>query len=828
MKVVTLYLLVSFISAGVFAQARITGKITGSDGKPISFANVSLLHSSDSLFIKGSMSNDSGEYSMDWPDTCLCFLRYSAVGFLTYNSPAVRLQASQGIKNLGTLVMEGDGRQMKEVVVKAQKSLIQQDMDRMTINAQSSILTAGSSVLEVLGRSPGVVLDRQHNKIILNGKNGVLVMINGKLTRLPPSEIYNLLDGMSANNIEKIELMAAPPAKYDAEGGAGIINIVLKKNENLGTNGSFSLTGGYGMEPKSVASLNINHRNATLNIYGSYSYTYDKTYWGLTARPTFQFPYDVGKGNRASDFLNERRPAKNVHNATIGVDYNINQKTTIGISSVFSGNLQTSKGYTRAKYTIYGDSILILGSDMHEKNNLLNSVNDINFERILGKDEKINFDVGYIYYNDKNPSDYNNTFLDKAGNSIVSQSAGFFPQQTARNVTDIDVMVYKADYEKRLNPNARLEAGFKESDSRIVNSVALDGYKDGVWRTDSSVSGQMTMKDRVSAVYTSLDLNIKKTSINVGLRYEHTTTDVGYNVDTKEGFHRGYGNFFPSVFIRQKLSEDANIRLTYNRRITRPAYSDIAPTLTFNDIYSIVLGNASLKPVITDNLQVQYQFRQCLFSLQLSRDKNPIVSDQQTESPSDSLFYQMSQNLKYRENITLQSTFPVQINAWWKMSNTLSAGVVQFATQPMPQYNYVKTPFTTSFFSYSLNCTQKFELPKSFSVELSGEYYSMDWWGIYKQDPFGVLNLGVKKDLKNIGTIQLSVSDLLESTHYHTHIDAPNTAYNVHSDIDIMPESRKSHIIRLTFSKSFGNNKLKSQRQWDTGSKDEQNRIRKD
>ncbi len=684
--------------------------------------------------------------------------------------------------------MDEDVNQLDEVTVQAEKPLYQQEMDRMVVNVQSSVLTKGSSVLDVLERSPGVVIDRRNNTIVLNGKNGVGVMINGKLVRLPPAEIANMLTGMSANNIEKIEILHTPSSKYDAEGVAGMINIVVNKSEEQGTNGSFSLTGGYGLREKAVVSTNINHRSGRFNIYGNYSFTYDKTYFGMTAKGAFQFPFH--QEERAFDFLHEKMPVRSMHNATIGFDSKINAKTIVGASSIISDNVYESKGYTLNKITIGGDSILLLKVDMDERNRWTSAINNINLERTLSKDEKISVDVDYLYYKNSNPSYFKNYFLNAKGEDAVSPEPRSFPEQSVTNETPVHIFVYKADYEKRFTPAIRMEAGIKASDSKIVNSIELRNLENGEWRSsnDPNTANRMIMKETIKAAYSALDLYINRVTINVGLRYEFTNTNIEYSEYAKEAIHRRYGKFFPTVFIRKKISEENNFQLSYNKRISRPAYTDIASNVSFNDIYSMSLGNHTLRPVITQGVQARFQHKQYLFSVQASKDQNQFIHSQQTESPSDSITYIMPHNLKYQNNLIFQATLPIQVNAWWTIQNNVSAGWKQFETQ------HLANNFTELFFLYNVYSSHNFTLPMGFLLEASGYYHSMDRNGMYKQKPFMTLNVGVKKELKNnIGTVQLSVTDLLSTTHYRVSIDPQEAPYSLRSNIDVIT-NQENHL----------------------------------
>lgn len=822
MKYLSLILFLALLCTHSVAQVTITGKVTAQDGNPVPFANVLLLHDADSTLVKGTIANENGTYQIASIQRGNYLLRVSSIGYATFNSPAFQLTQDRPSIDFGTQIIQEDSRQLDEVVIRADKPLYQQELDKTIINVQSSALTKGSTVLEVLERSPGIVIDRQSNNIVLNGKKGVGVLINGKFMRLSAAEISNMLNGMSANNIEKIEIMTSPPAKYDAEGVAGLINIIVKKDESYGTNGSVSITGGYGLFAKSVAGASINHRSEKINAYANYSYTYDKTTNELRARGAFEFPYEPENTNRTSNYLNRRTPIKNLHNATIGLDYSIDKNTTVGISSFLAANFQTAEGYTYSEYSVFGDSLLIFGVDMNEKNNWQNIINNVNIERTLGKNSKVNFNVDYIYNNNLSPSTYKNHFLDRHGNDIAQQWEGFVEGQRVENRVPMHIVVYSADYENKLKSNITFQAGVKASGSRIENSLTVWSIENGEEKRVTDVSQNMKMSEDIMAAYSSFDINLNKTDVTMGLRYEYTKTEVGYNANTQSGVYRKYGNFFPTVVMRRKFTEESSGQIAYNRRISRPAFTSIAPIVTFNDMFSIYLGNPALKPILTDNIQASFQHKDFNFSLQYTRDKNQIIDYQHVESPSDSIFYIKSLNMKSQESIMAQASFPIQVNRWWRIQNSVGAGWRQFETLDIVEGNFDKSLLLCNIYS-----SQSFQLPNNTFFEISGYYYSPDYNGQYKRKGFGGVNLGVKMELKNnLGTVLVSLPDPLKLAHYRLYMEPGLAPYGLTSNIDIIPESRRAMVVKVTYSKSFGNNKVKGRRNLGAGSRDEQNRIR--
>ena len=265
-----LIIVLVFITQIAYSQNSIEGLIQDEMGAPLSFANVLLLKANDSTFVKGTITEDNGQFSFESISQGQYIISVSMIGFKPGFSEQLNLKGSSNIILPPMYLTEG--LELDEVVVVSKKNLYVQKMDRMVINVASSILSAGSSALEILERSPGVVVDRQNNAISLVGKSGVFVMINGKQSYMPVSSLVQMLEGMSANNIETIELITTPPANLDAEGNAGFINIVLKEQTDAGFNGAYSLSAGVGNGNTTSDNISFNYRKNKLNLFGNYSF----------------------------------------------------------------------------------------------------------------------------------------------------------------------------------------------------------------------------------------------------------------------------------------------------------------------------------------------------------------------------------------------------------------------------------------------------------------------------------------------------------------------------------------------------------------------------
>lgn len=260
------------ISFEVNGQSKVHGVVIDITGKAVINANVLLLRGNDSLLVKGAITDAGGNYVFQEIKAGEYIISASFTGFQAAFSTVFNLREQES-KALENLQLRALPRQLSTVTVQAKKPPFEQKIDRMVVNVQSSITSAGSTALDVLEKSPGIIVDRQNNVISMAGKDGVGIMINGKSNNMPASAVVQMLAGMNASNIEKIELITTPPANFDAEGNAGFINIVFKTNPDHGTNGSYSLTAGYAKGPTSAASINLNHRKGKFNVFGDYSFS---------------------------------------------------------------------------------------------------------------------------------------------------------------------------------------------------------------------------------------------------------------------------------------------------------------------------------------------------------------------------------------------------------------------------------------------------------------------------------------------------------------------------------------------------------------------------
>nr|MBA2248975.1 TonB-dependent receptor [Chitinophagaceae bacterium] len=412
-KITILLLMISICLIGtqqLKSQSVIQGTIETLDDKPLQFANVLLLKSADSSLVKGVISDTSGKYSFKNNQNGNYLITATFTGMRQVYSQSFEITSDKKAINAGILYLGNGNVQLKDVTVAVKKPMFEQKIDRVVINVKNSVTDAGGTALDVLEKSPGVTVNRQGNLIAINGKNGVVVMINGKITYMPIDAVVQFLAATSADNIEKIELITTPPAKYDAEGNAGYINIVLIHNPYEGISGSYFINAGYGKKELGAAGINFNYRSAKINMYGNYGFKYDHY-----LQPTTGFTQFTNAGNTIanSSFAN-RNAIQQVQNVRAGIDYQLDTATIIGVligGYISHWKMTANNGATVSKNGVTDTTVSTVNSEVNQWDNLLAN---LNFQHTFKLGKVIYFDANYIYYKDNNPNTYSNTYYDNA------------------------------------------------------------------------------------------------------------------------------------------------------------------------------------------------------------------------------------------------------------------------------------------------------------------------------------------------------------------------------------------------------------------------------
>ena len=799
------FILIAFGSKSVYSQSKIFGSATDAGGKPLEHANVLLLKTADSSLVKGMVTNEKGQYFFEKTPVGKYLISYTYAGFKQIYSKAVVIRENQKETNLGNIRLEGEKLKLKDVTVTTKKQLFEQKPDRLVVNVAGSITSAGSTALDVLERSPGVVVDRQNNSLSVNGKNGVVVMINGKINYMPLSGLVQMLAGMSADNIEKIEIITTPPANFDAEGNAGFINILLKSNPNYGTNGSFSLSAGYGNKETSSADITVNHRKGKINLYGSYSFTHTHQLqlWDVYRKINY------GGKTTETNSTSNRDPIRNVHNARFGIDYQLSKKTVLG--AIFAAYDNVWKMNARNDVTVTIDQKLdtLLRIKNDEINHWKNVMGNLNIQHTINPEVKITADVDYVYYGDNNPNSYFNSYYNSNGILLFDENT------KSTKLTPINIFAGKVDFTGKIGKKVDVETGVKVSNSRFTNDVGVAKFLDNTWKYEDSLTAKFKLKETIAAAYTSFNLVVNdKTTVKAGLRYEHTTSNLG--TDTKKNIvDRRYGRWFPTLFLSRKLNDTHSFNLSYNRRITRPTFNDLAPFVIFLDPTTFISGNPALQPSISDALKGDYLYKNFIFSLTYTYAKDPIASFQSKVDPKTNKQYVSAENLNYQKTLNISFSLPFSLTKWWNMQNNLAGEWQQINVL------YNNAPITVEQKNFQIFSSQNFKLPKDFSIELSGFYRSGGLFGRSIFKSIYTVNCGIQKKIsEKAGSLRFGVDNIFNSLKFKANQNYPE--HNLISQANLVFANRN---FKLTYTCKFGNSVLKSQRNRTTGSEEERGRV---
>lgn len=795
------------------SYGQISGIVTNSRKEPIPFVNVALYNALDSSIVSGTSSNENGIFVIGQVPTGTFFLKLSSIGYRTFQSNRFTLTERNPKVEIDNLLLSEENTMLNEVVITAKKDLIQNTSSGKVVNVQSSLMSKGSNALQVLERLPGVITDRRNNQFSLNGQSGVTVLLNGRRLQLSADELMNLLENTVADNIEKIELITSPTAQYDADGGAGIINIVLKKNEDEGRKVNFSTTAGYGYREKALGSLSLSHGSGKANIFVSYSFLHDASRSGFIGKGTNELSF-LSSAN-TSIFSGITRRFQQAHTINFAGEYHPNKRITLGgdVALSFSkahhlANNEVIWEFTNGEYL----GFKALSDGFASRTNGLYS---FYVKDKLSEKSQLNWDMNYISYTNSSPTFIDSDYFDRQGNETTPQNPIFTAGNRGESISKIQAGVIKLDYALELNTKINAEFGVKGSLSANTNESTIERKTDDHWEVDPRSQSTIDSQEKIAAIYLQGKYILHpKATIQAGLRYEYWQRKIKtYN----DAFT--IAGLFPSMTYTHELNTRANLSINYSRRISRPAYTDLISNLFYNDPTFVFSGNPLLKPTITDVVKADFTTRGFNMGLSFQYDLHPILRYQITTNATKDIGISSPQNLDYQKSINLFLNYPLQITRWWKLSVSSSTSLRKY------KVSYSLHPAEKTFLFENINFSQNLVLPANIELELSGWYNFPMFEGTNRLQGFGVVNLGIAKKLKKEkGTVQLSLPDVFRSFGVHTHIGGMTPiVFNINTVSHWRDESAFYRVVKLTYSRSFGKNTFHTLKRTDT---EERERIK--
>ena len=767
-------------------------------------ATVTLL-AQDSSVVKSSFTDASGEAVFDHLVAGNYILRVRLLGFKDYSSSIDLLSKNEYVD---TIVMMAEHKVLQDVTVTSKKPLIQFLPDKTVINVEASITNAGSTVMEVLEKSPGITVGRD-GTINMKGKPQVMVLIDGKQTQLSGSELQAYLSGLSSSQVETIELIDNPGAKYDAAGNAGIINIRTKTIKQRGFNGSLSLSAGQGFYSKSNNSVNLNYRNGKFNVFANYGVRLGFEKMNLYALRKY-----LDKNGNDSLLLEQPNFTKTKitsHNLKTGVDFFATKKTTIGV--VFTGNItdrniasESTIDWMTPSYDI-DSTIKTWGTrNIHFQRAGIN----FNAKHTIDNNTEFLADVDFIKF-DIAGDQFFQPQLD-AQHSIAQATKGDLPSA-------LEIFTAKFDFSKRVK-NLLLETGVKTARTNTDNLTQYYFNDGSTWHDDLSRSNHFLYDERIHSAYGSVDAESGKWHWRLGLRYELTNykaNQLGNTVIKDSSFQKKYGSLFPSGFASYNIDSNNSLTLRFGRRIDRPQFQHLNPFLVTLNKYTFEGGNPFIKPQYTWNIEMIHTYKQMLstalsYSYLNDYFSQIFIIDSNSSNVNKNIIIYTRGNVGTFHNLGLTVSFQLPITNWWSLTSVAI-------------YNHkiikgvVWAPIKVSVDQLNFSLNNQFKFKNGWAAELSGYYLTNSQIDLQESlTPQGELGAGISKQiLKNKGTLRLNIRDMFYTQNYSGYSKFQNSD----EPFEVKWDSR---VVRLTFNWRFGK-AMKAIKRSAGGSEDEINRV---
>ena len=808
MKTTTLLLSLLLLATGLAAQsASVRGLLQDDDQAPLVFANVALYTAADSALAKVETTDENGVFTLRGIEPGRYYLSVTYVGLPELVIPTFALSENQSLE-LGRMTMEPTAIELGEALVTAERVMIEVKPDRTVFNVRGTINSAGGDALGLLRKAPGVMVDNNNNISVL-GRSGVLLYVDGKRLPLTGDELSNYLQNLPAEQIDRFDIITNPGAKYEAQGNAGIIDIRLKKDENLGANGSVALTAGQGRYNRGNLSTTGNYRSSFFNVFGNVGLYRGANY----NRNTFDNRQNSLRVVDDTYSSGDWRGA----NVKTGFDYFLNKEHTIGV--MYNGNLNSREWRNNTTSTIADlaemqevDSLLI-ASNLDDTENGNHNFN-LNYRYDDGNGRTLNVDADYgRYRNDASAFQPNRYFLPD-GETLLGKVVNSF-----ETPTDIDISTFKVDYEQPLL-GGTFGVGGKVSKVVTDNTfLFFDVRNDDPVQNDDR-SNLFDYDERVDAGYVNFSRRLsEKWSFSGGVRVEHTLSTgnlTAFNPELQEPpVELDYTNVFPSAGLTWQLHAKHTLALNYGRRINRPDYQVLNPFEGKLNELTFEKGNPFLVPEIVNNLELSHTFNSRYNTkLAYSRTTDQITRLLSPDSRDERAKFITWENLAEQTIISMNFSAPVQVAKWWNAYFNINGSYLD------NQADYGNgAVIDLQTFTYNIFQQHTFNLPKGIKGEISSWYSGPGiWGGTLEFDSQWSLDVGLqKKFLNDQLNVRLSASDLF----YTSGWSGESTFNGLYF---IGTGNWDSRGVSLSLSYNFGNQNVKSRRR-QTGLEEESNRI---
>lgn len=737
--------------------------------------------------------------------------RALAAAWLCIAPAFVIAQADTSKKQADTTKSKIDSTKvLKEVNISTKKAFTVRKLDRVVVNVDALISNAGTSALEVLEKSPGIQVD-QNGTISLKGKSSVAIFIDDKPTYLSGEDLQNYLKSLPSSSLDQIEIMSNPPARYDAAGNGGVINIRTKKGMARGLNGGFSLAINQGKMTRSPNSFNMNLRAGKMNYFTNLSYNYNHSFSDLDINRRYKNADGSTKSyfNQNSFFDREGQSG----NLKAGADYYQSKATTWGVVLTGMGRKSTQENNNTSKLL---NPSSVLDSTITARNidkiKFYNGGINLNYRHQFDTTgQGITADADYLAFNNQTDQRYyNSSYFADGGLKSQDILSGNLPSR-------INIYALKTDYTLPIAKSWKMDAGLKMSFTKTDNTADYAYTIAAVTKPDYDKSNHFIFKEQISAAYLNFSKEMKQLSIQIGLRAEDTRSNgnqLGNLLKSDSTFKRSYAGLFPTFYLQYKIDSANNHQLGFNygRRIDRPYYQDLNPFISPLDKFTFYVGNPFLKPAYVQSLELSYTFKnKYTFTSSYSNSKDDV---NETIEITNGMYYSRPANLGRQivKSLSFNGTFDPL--AW------LSINVFSELTNIAVKSDFYTGALNTSgTFSFS-NANARITLGKGWDAELSGNYRNRMYSAQFILGEIWSANAALQKKLSSSSTLKLSLNDI-----FYTSIRTGVINNLAQTEANWVNKSDSRNAV-LSYSYRFGKASPSAAKRSDSGADEEKNRVK--
>ena len=738
-KFLTLLLLCGYF----LTQAQVIGKITDVKGEPLPGASIAAYTLSKKL-VNGATADSDGRFALKLEPGKYIL----EISFIAYESILKNIDLPEnGTLDLGTLKLVEANTSLEEVVVKSKANAVEFKQDKRVYNVAKDISNIGQNASDILGNIPSISMDVDGN-LSLRGSQNVRILINGKPSGLVGNDPANALRQLQGSMIEKIEVITNPSARYDAEGEAGIINIILKKDDRAGINGVFEVTGGY--PDNYQGSATINYRKGKLNWFASGNIGYRKSPGGGTFTQQF---YDAQKDSAWTAIRDYDRYRGGINgNLRFGMDYNITPSQTLTGAFLYHPNFGDNLSDIIYKdFDSNGSKVSTVLREDHEREKEADLEGNLHYEKkFKGEDHKLTADVKYENSVDHEASDITQDTLGSLGQLF----------QKVSNREDEQNMLAQIDYVHPYSKYKSFELGSKFSSREIINNYSVSNQReDGGFNKLDSLSNNFRYLETIYAAYGIYNDRISESvTYQLGLRAEYT--DIQTELLTEKKLSpKSYINLFPSAFLTWHINKQSDLQINYSRRISRPHFRWLLPFSNYTDPRNLRVGNPDLNPEFTDSYEaglLHYWEHATLYSGIYYRHRTG-VTERITMVDEDGRSITMPINLAVQDAYGFEFNYSQDVGSWLRLMGNLNL------YRAITVGKYGEVDYGSDNFSSQGRISSRFSFWKS-DLQLSLNYFGPQTRAQGSSKAITSADLGWSKDiLKGNGTLTFSIRDIFNS-----------------------------------------------------------------